>query len=163
MSGRHFREQQRSSHRSSSSRPGEKSEPPDSYWYEPPQPASPTLQGKLSNHRARLQPGVRLPEVFGIYRLQRLAKNPLDGTAINPVGDAIEQLLLLDHVGRLVIRARKHQLPDMGDALELHELLIQRAFVFNDRADLTLRDDQISHHVPIAVRIGTVENVVDSL
>src|SRR5687768_937116 len=93
--------------------------------------------------------------------MQGLAENSLQSTAIDPIGHSIEQAVLLNHVGCLVLRSGKHELPHVGDALCFQGLLLQVALVLDDRTDLPLRSNQLSHTVPVAVRVGTVQDKVD--
>src|SRR5215510_15174204 len=90
-------------------------------------PPSPACYDKLSDHGAGLQLGVGFLKICGIDWPESFAKNTFDFALVDPVGNSIEQPVLLNHVSRLILRPSEYQFPDMGRTFELEDLLTQES------------------------------------
>src|SRR3954466_14797815 len=71
---------------------------------------SPSVQYDFTDHAAAFDARMRFAQVRCVDRPERGAQRRAHFAGVHPVGDAREQPVLLDHVGRLEGRASEHRL-----------------------------------------------------
>src|SRR5213082_2961350 len=79
--------------------------------------SSPPVQDQLADHLSGLELLVRLAQIGGVDRRQFLAQRAAQLAGVEPFAHLVEELVLLDHVGRLEARAGEHELPADARAL----------------------------------------------
>src|ERR1044071_5542632 len=123
----------------------------------------PAPENQLADHGSRLELLVRLAQIGRVDGRERLLQRAAQLSGVEPVGDLVEQAMLLDHVGRLEARPREHELPAQGRALRAHQVHRQRLLAADDRDQRARRGDELPHRRPVRVEVVEVRDVLDRL
>ena len=102
-------------------------------------------------------------DVVGVDRAEIVVGSRDELTLVDELGDACENLVLLDHVVGLEHRAGEHELPTHRDGLHFEgPRHVEVSAVSGDENDAALRGDHFSHGLPYGidfVEVGDVVNV----
>src|ERR1700722_10066502 len=106
----------------------------------------PPLKRHFPNGFSRLDELMRLPQILRVDRRQRFMQGRAYFSRIDEIGETIENLVLLDHIGCLVSRPSEHAFPVNTNTRVFQWITDVNIFLWlNDAADVSLRRDQLRH------------------